>query len=96
MTSRAVAHCSRCAACVEIVKPWAGFLWLRRAWFAGLCLLLLLMPIILSEITILLPMAMLFAVAGGPLYFLAAQEATCARCGAVVNLKAKAGSPQTP
>ena len=63
-------------------------MWLKRAWFAGLLLLLLLMPIILSEITLLLPLAMVFAVAGGPVLALSSQICTCRECGAQVDPKA--------
>jgi hypothetical protein len=83
-------HCTRCAAEVDVVRPWAGYLWLKRGWFAGLLLLLCLMPIILSEITVLLPMAMMFAVAGGPLLMLSSQPVTCRDCGAEIPGKAPA------
>lgn len=84
-------YCRRCAREVSLLRPWPGFRWLKRAWFAGLLVVLALMPIILSEITILLPMAMAFAVAGGPLLSLASQPITCRTCGATVNVGAKAG-----
>jgi hypothetical protein len=80
-------YCTRCAHDVDAVRPWPGYLWLKRAWFAGLGLLLLLMPIILSEITVLLPLAMVFAVAGGPLLSLSSQPVTCCECGAEIKLR---------
>jgi hypothetical protein len=89
------AHCTRCAQEVDAVRPWAGYLWLKRGWFAGLLLLLGLMPIILSEITVLLPLAMVFAMAGGPLLMLSSQPVTCSDCGAEISPPAKPGSPQT-
>jgi hypothetical protein len=86
-------YCSRCAREVPLMRPWPGFRWLKRAWYAGLLVVLALMPIILSEITVLLPMAMIFAVAGGPVLSLAAQPVTCKTCGAVVpGLKATSDS----
>ena len=94
MAERGLAHCGRCASLVEVVRPWPGFVWLKRLWYLGLLGLLVLMPIILSEITLLLPMAMVFALAGGPLFAFCAQEATCRQCGAVIS-RATDGSPQT-
>ncbi len=83
-------YCNRCAHEVEIVRPWAGYVWLKRGWFAGLAGLLLLGPIIMSEITLLLPLAMVFAVAGGPLLALSAQKNTCRECGAQIGARASA------
>jgi hypothetical protein len=88
-------YCSRCAREVLLLRPWPGFRWLKHAWYAGLLVVLALMPIILSEITVLLPMAMLFAAAGGPVLALASQSTTCRECGAIVELTAKSGSRRT-
>jgi hypothetical protein len=95
MAEAAQVYCTRCGHDVDVVRPWRGYLWLKRAWFGGLALLLLLMPIILSEITVLLPLAMVFAVAGGPLLSLSSQPVTCSECGAEISPRAKPGSPQT-
>lgn len=95
MANAAQVYCTRCAHDVDAVRPWPGYQWLKRSWFAGLLLLLLLMPIILSEITVLLPLAMMFAVAGGPLLSLSSQPVTCRDCGAEISPRAKPGSPQT-
>jgi hypothetical protein len=84
-------HCARCARDVSLLRPWPGFRWLKRAWYAGLLLVLALMPIILSEITLLLPMAMVFAVAGGPVLALASQPVTCRTCGAAIDTTARSG-----
>ncbi len=75
-------HCRRCAREVTLQTPWPGFRWVKRAWYAGLCVLTALMPIVLAEITLLLPMAMLFAAAAGPVHALAAQRSSCTECGA--------------
>jgi hypothetical protein len=82
-------YCARCAREVSLLRPWPGFRWLKRAWYAGLLLVVALMPIILSEITVLLPMAMVFAVAGGPVLALAAQPVTCRECGAAIDAKVR-------
>jgi hypothetical protein len=100
MAEARLLHCNRCAREVEVVRPWAGYVWLKRAWFAALLLLIVLMPIILSEITVLLPLAMVFAVAGGPLLALSGERNTCRECGAQIGARvstphAKPGSSQT-
>jgi len=75
-------HCGRCNATDGLVLPWPGFRWVKRAWYAGLLGLFATAPIILSEITVLLPLALMFAFAAGPVHSLAAQKATCRNCGA--------------
>jgi hypothetical protein len=78
-------YCTRCAHHVTAIRAWPGFVWVKRAWYGGLLLIAALMPIILSEITLLLPLAMTFALAAGPVHVLAAQAATCSECGAPVK-----------
>jgi len=73
------------------MKPWAGFVWLMRAWYAGMLVVLLLMPILMSEITLLLPLAMVFALACGPLRHLSSQPCTCRECGAEIGPARPAG-----
>ncbi len=75
-------HCWRCSATDGFVFPWRGFRWVKRIWYAGLLGLFVMAPIILSEITVLLPLALAFAFAAGPVHALAAQKATCRSCGA--------------
>ncbi len=64
------------------IAPWPGFRWVKRVWYAGLLVLFALMPMIMAEITLLLPMALMFALAAGPVHALAAQKTTCRDCGA--------------
>jgi len=78
-------YCSRCAHDVESVRVWPGFVWAKRAWYAGIVALIGFAPIIMSEITILLPLALTFGLAAGPVHALAAQRATCRECGAEVK-----------
>jgi hypothetical protein len=87
MAEAGLLHCNRCGREVEVLRPWGGYVWLKRAWFAGLSLLLLLMPIVLSEITVLLPLAMVFALAGGPLLALSGEQKTCRECGAQIGVR---------
>jgi len=78
-------HCARCAHDVTPVAVWPGFLWARRDWYGGLVLLAVLAPVIMSEITVLMPLAILFGLAAGPVHALAAQRATCSECGAELS-----------
>ena len=64
---------------------WPGFRWLLRVWYACGLVLVCLAPIIMSEITVLLPLAMVFAFAAGPLHGLANEKPTCRTCGAVIT-----------
>ena len=50
-------HCQRCNAEVMAIAPWPGFRWVKRVWYAGLLVLFALMPMIMAEITLLLPIA---------------------------------------
>lgn len=100
MADGGLSHCNRCARDVEVVRPWPGYIWLKRAWFAGLLLVVALAPIIMSEITLLLPLAMVFGMAAGPLFALSGQKITCRECGAQIGARvsiphAKPDSSQT-
>jgi hypothetical protein len=75
------AYCTRCAQQVEPLRAWPGFVWVKRAWYAGVLGVLCFAPIIMSEITLLLPLAVTFGLAAGPVHALAAQKATCRDCG---------------
>jgi hypothetical protein len=77
--------CTRCAHDVTAVRAWPGFVWVKRAWYGGLVLIGVLAPILMSEITLLLPLACTFALAAGPVHALAAQAPTCSECGAQVK-----------
>lgn len=80
-------YCERCRRDVEVVGPWPGFVWIKRAWWGGLALLALLMPVIMSEITLLMPLAIAFGLAAGPVHMLAAQRRTCRECGAILGAR---------
>jgi hypothetical protein len=77
-----VVFCTRCAHEVVPLRVWGGFVWAKRAWYGGILLIVLLAPIIMSEITVLMPLALAFGLAAGPVHALAAQRATCSECGA--------------
>ena len=96
MSHACVGYCPRCAREVSVLGVWPGFLWAKRAWYGGLLLITALMPVILSEITLLLPMAVLFATAAGPVHQLAAQRPSCRSCGLELTAATKLGSTQTP
>jgi hypothetical protein len=78
-------YCTRCTHHVTAVRAWPGFVWVKRGWYGGLLLIAAVAPILMSEITLLLPLACTFALAGGPVHHLAAQRATCSDCGAEVQ-----------
>lgn len=75
-------YCGRCAHEVAPVSAWPGFRWIKRAWYVGIVVLCGLAPIIMSEITLLLPLALTFGLAAGPIHQLASQRTTCSECGA--------------
>ena len=75
-------YCARCGHDVAPDLVWGGFRWTKRAWYAGILMIVALSPIIMSEITLLMPLAVAFGLAAGPVHALAAQRATCSRCGA--------------
>ena len=75
-------YCARCAHAVVPDRVWGGFRWAKRAWYAGILMIVGLSPIIMSEITLLMPLAVAFGLAAGPVHALAAQRATCSECGA--------------
>jgi hypothetical protein len=81
----APAHCPRCTRRVEATWPWAGWGNLRKVWFVGLGLLFVLSPVWFGDMVVLMPSAMLFIVAIGPLNTLARMRPTCLRCGSVVE-----------
>lgn len=85
MTASNMTYCARCTHHVTAVSVWPGFVWAKRAWYAGLLLIGAVAPILMSEISLLLPLACVFALAGGPVHQLAAQCATCSECGAEVK-----------
>jgi hypothetical protein len=78
-------YCPRCAEQVEATWPWAGWSRLRKTYFAALGLVLLLSPLWMFDMYVLLPCALLFATAIGPLNALARIPPTCLRCGSVVE-----------
>jgi hypothetical protein len=67
---------------VDVVGVWRGYRWVKRVWYTAVILLCVLSPIILSEITVLIPIAVTIAMAAGPVHSLAAQRPTCRDCGA--------------
>jgi hypothetical protein len=77
-------YCGRCTHQVVVVRAWPGFVWVKRGWYAGVLGVVLFAPIIMSEITLLLPLALTFGLAAGPVHSLAAQKPTCSECGAEV------------
>jgi hypothetical protein len=73
MASSDSTYCARCRHEVAAVRAWPGFVWVKRGWYAGIALVACLSPIVFSEITVLMPIACAFGIAGGPVHALAAQ-----------------------
>jgi hypothetical protein len=63
------------------VWPWAGFRIARALWFLGLGVIVLLAPILASDILVMTPLTVLFLFAGGPLFGFAKEQPTCRVCG---------------
>jgi hypothetical protein len=78
----AQSYCGRCAHEVAPVRAWPGFIWVKRAWYVGILAICALAPVIMAEITLLLPLALTFGLAAGPIHQLASQRPTCSDCGA--------------
>jgi hypothetical protein len=78
-------HCTRCDREVLAVGGARYWVWAKRAWYGGLLGLCALMPIVMAEITVLLPLALVFAAAAGPVHGLARERPTCADCGAELD-----------
>jgi hypothetical protein len=84
-SQRRAADCPRCKLRVEASFPWPHWQRLRRAWFCVLAGILSVSPLFMSDSYVLLPSAMVFVSAIGPLNGLARIRATCLRCGCVVD-----------
>ncbi len=75
--------CPRCYCQEEVVWPWVGFRIARVLWVLGLCVIVVLAPILASDILVMTPLTVLFLFAGGPLFRLAKEQPTCRVCGLV-------------
>lgn len=73
--------CPRCYCQEEVVWPWAGFRIARALWMLGLCVIVILAPILASDILVMTPLTVLFLFAGGPLFGFAKEQPTCRVCG---------------
>jgi hypothetical protein len=73
--------CPRCYCQDEVLWPWAGFRVARALWVAGLCVVVVLAPILASDLLVMTPLTVMFLFAGGPLFSLAKTPPTCRACG---------------
>lgn len=73
--------CPRCYCQEEVVRPWVGFRVARVLWMVGLAVIVMLAPILASDILVMTPLAVMFLFAGGPLFGLAKRTPTCRACG---------------
>jgi hypothetical protein len=86
------AHCPRCSAGVQATWPWSGWVNLRKGWFVGIGLLAMGSPVWMADMYVLMPSAMLFICAIGPLNKLAGVRPTCLDCGCQVQALPLAGA----
>jgi hypothetical protein len=82
---RAPAHCARCQAQVEATWPWPGWGRLRRGWLIVIGSIVVVSPIVMSDVYTLLPAALILVGAIGPLNALSAIKPTCLKCGAAIS-----------
>jgi hypothetical protein len=73
--------CPRCYSEDDVLRPWAGFRVAKVVWLAGAGLILLLAPILFSDLVVMIPLSMAFLFAGGPVFGFAAQQPICPACG---------------
>ncbi len=95
-SSRRQAHCGRCHAMVEATFPWSGWPRVRKVFFGYLITLLLLSPFFYADMFVMLPSAMIFVFALGPVNYLARVQPTCLSCGGPVtetSLRVVAAAP---
>ena len=74
------AHCPRCRKDVPVEHPWAGWMWLKRGWVATMLVVLLLSPIMASDLIVMMPTGALIALAGSTIFREAARIPRCRRC----------------
>ena len=85
--------CTRCQAHRMIEHPWRGWPWVRRGWFVGVGMIVFGSPVIGADGFVLIPMALVFTSALGPLNDLAHRHATCLTCGARLEHKLSLAKP---
>ena len=88
-------YCPRCDDEVRAVLPWRGHRVLLVVWYVLVALLVLLFPFYAFDYCVLLPSAMLIAVAGGPIHRMAKELPTCARCSLELDVR-KGGTGIVP
>ena len=73
--------CPRCYSELPVVRPWAGFRVLRVLWLVGVCIVVLLAPILASDLLVMTPLSVVFLFGGGPILGFAKLRPSCAACG---------------
>ncbi len=77
---RPTARCRRCQQLVFVDVPWRGWRILKRAWIVLMLFVLAASPIMIAEITVLLPIGVMIALSGTTLLQMAEQVPRCRRC----------------
>ncbi|HEX5661562.1 MAG TPA: hypothetical protein VFX59_30440 [Polyangiales bacterium] len=73
--------CPRCYCEDDVLRPWPGFRIAKFVWCGVAALILMLSPILFSDLVVMIPMSMAFLFAGGPVFAHAALTPTCPACG---------------
>lgn len=84
--------CPRCDEEVPILRPWPGFRVLWWAWCGVVSLLAVLLPFYFLDVCVMVPSAMLIALAGGPLRRLSSERPICRVCSAEIDTSRRGGT----
>jgi RNA polymerase subunit RPABC4/transcription elongation factor Spt4 len=74
------ASCRRCRRLVFVDVPWRGWRVLARVWMGVMVVVIAVSPILIAEITVLLPIGIMIALSGTTLMRMAEEVPRCRRC----------------
>ena len=77
-------HCPRCDTDVPVDEPWPHWRKIKIAYVTSLVLLLVVGPIMAVDYCVMIPSAILYLGAWGPINGHAAERSTCRVCGSIV------------
>jgi hypothetical protein len=81
MQVQRLSTCPRCFHALELLVPWRGFQYVRRVWIAGVVVIVVLAPILASDLIVMMPLSVVYLFAGGPVLGFAQLQPTCRVCG---------------
>lgn len=85
-------YCPRCDDRVRLLRPWRGLRALWWAWCGVTATLALLLPFYFLDVCVMVPSAMLIALAGGPLRRLASERPICRVCSFEIDESRRDGT----